>query len=212
MSLFYKYFWFVNRKTFWFRMQKGLHLDLGCGNGYVLKRMREANPKIKSIAADIVDFSSSMPTELNFIKLEAGQLPFEDNYFDCVTLSHVIEHVKEPNLLINEIKRVLRQKGQLYIECPSERSLWVPHIDDNFTWNFYDDKTHIAPFRLVELSGLLENEGFKIIKKGYYRNYLFLMLSPVFIALSVFSKFRILLLHAIVSILGWSIFVEAEKK
>ena len=183
----YKYLGSLNRRTKWFRTRKGRHLDLGCGNGYVLNRLLEVNSDIDVYAADIMDFSSCFSSNIKFIKLESDKLPFENNFFDSITIIHVIEHVENPQNFMREINRILKPSGQMYIECPSERSLMVPHLDDKLTWNFYDDKTHRTLFTLNSLQTLLEKENFKIINKGYFRNYLFLILSPMFILISLFS-------------------------
>ena len=81
------------------------------------------------------------------VDLEDGHLPYENNQFDLVIFSHVIEHVRNPVELLGEILRVLRPDGVLYIECPSERSTWMTPWAPahwNLILSFYDDPTHIG--------------------------------------------------------------------
>src|SRR5262245_39830449 len=53
-------------------------------------------------------------------------LPFPDQSFDGVVASHVIEHLNRPLWMMDEIFRVLKVGGILYLECPSDRSLRLP--------------------------------------------------------------------------------------
>ena len=96
-------------------------LDIGCGY--------TANEYANTIC-DVQDLSSYYK-DRNFIKLENNKLPFKDNQFDFVIASHVIEHVDNFELFINELERVSK-KG--YIELPSK-------LEDNLV--FENKKDHL---------------------------------------------------------------------
>tara|TARA_A100001388_G_scaffold200591_1_gene151762 strand:- start:8325 stop:9272 length:948 start_codon:yes stop_codon:yes gene_type:complete len=49
---------------------------------------------------------------------DAHYLPFEDNSFDGVWIQAVLEHVVEPNIVISEIHRILKNSGIVYAETP----------------------------------------------------------------------------------------------
>ena len=51
-------------------------------------------------------------------------LPFETNTFDAVLLTQVLEHVTEPQRVINEICRVLKPGGRLFLTVPQS---WHQH-------------------------------------------------------------------------------------
>ena len=98
-------------------------LDIGCGY--------TAN-KFATTICDIQDLSHFYKDK-NFVKLDGNRLPFEDNHFDFVIASHVLEHVEDYKFFINELERV-SNKG--YIELPTK-------LEDNFcfenrTFNAYD--------------------------------------------------------------------------
>ena len=49
---------------------------------------------------------------------DAHTLPFKSNTFDCVYCVAVLEHVKNPIIVISEIKRVLKLNRKVYVEVP----------------------------------------------------------------------------------------------
>ena len=96
-------------------------LDIGCGY--------TANEYATTIC-DIQDLSYFYKDK-NFVKLDGNRLPFEDNHFDFVIASHVLEHVEDYKFFINELERV-SNKG--YIELPTK-------LEDNLV--FENKKAHI---------------------------------------------------------------------
>ncbi len=96
-------------------------LDIGCG--YTAS-------KFATTICDIQDLSHFYKDK-NFVRLDGKRLPFEDNHFDFVIASHVLEHVEDYKFFINELERV-SSKG--YIELPTK-------LEDNLV--FENKKAHI---------------------------------------------------------------------
>jgi SAM-dependent methyltransferase len=97
-------------------------------------------------------------------------MPFEDDRFDLVVASHVIEHLRNATELVAECVRVCRPGGHIYIETPSERSLWLPGMPfghDQFqSTSFFDDPTHTGrpwtPQALYRLASYLGCEALEV--------------------------------------------------
>ena len=96
-------------------------LDIGCGY--------TAN-KYANTICDVQDLSSFYKNK-NFVKLNDKKLPFENNHFDFVITSHVMEHVQDLSFFISEVERVSK-KG--YIELPTK-------LEDNLV--FENKREHI---------------------------------------------------------------------
>jgi ubiquinone/menaquinone biosynthesis C-methylase UbiE len=64
-------------------------------------------------------YSSDATTGLRIVKGEAEALPFENDSFDLVYCSHVLEHVKDEVASLKEMKRVLKPGGTLIIGMPT---------------------------------------------------------------------------------------------
>ena len=103
-------------------------LDIGCG----YTAHERAN-----VICDIQDLSNFYKNK-KFVKLEDKKLPFEDNEFDFVIASHVIEHVEDVVFFIKELERI-STKG--YIELPStlEDNLVFENKNDHLWHMVFDD-------------------------------------------------------------------------
>ena len=96
-------------------------LDIGCGYS--------ANNYATTIC-DVQDLSNFYKNK-NFVILKNNDLPFNDNQFDFVISSHVMEHVKDLKYFIKEIERVSKRG---YIELPTK-------LEDNLV--FENKKEHL---------------------------------------------------------------------
>jgi len=103
-------------------------LDVGCG--YTAHENA-------TVICDVQDLSNFYKDK-NFIKLDGNVLPFKDNEFDFVIASHVIEHVKDVKIFINELSRI-SSKG--YIELPTilEDNLVFENKRDHIWHMDFDD-------------------------------------------------------------------------
>lgn len=70
------------------------------------------SPKVKLISFDV--FASDYT---QFIA-DAHKIPLPDEYFDCVIIQAVLEHVLNPVKVVSEIYRVLKKEGLVYSEVP----------------------------------------------------------------------------------------------
>lgn len=119
---------------------KGRVLDVGCGTKPYRSYLRAANEYVgmdinEGVRPDIVG--------------DIVNMPFFDGYFDGVLCAEVLEHLKEPEIGIRQISRVLKRGGHLYLTVPQE---WCLHYEpeDYFRFTKYG------------IRYLLEKNGFKI--------------------------------------------------
>jgi methionine biosynthesis protein MetW len=87
-------------------------LDLGCGNGTLLKHLQQRNITGYGLEIDNNQFVSCIEAGINVIQadLDEGLSQFADQSFDFVILSQTLQAVKRPDFLLNEIVRVGKKR------------------------------------------------------------------------------------------------------
>ena len=112
-------------------------LDIGCN--------RDAVTYAQTVA-DIQNLSDFYKEkEKKFVLIENKDLPFEDNQFDFVYASHVIEHVEDVSHFIKELQRISKLG---YIELPSM-------LEDNIILSENNIKDHKWFFQFDDVRNIL---------------------------------------------------------
>ena len=143
-------------------------LEVGAGDGSILSLLDENNFATALYALEISKSGLEIINQLNLKNLieatsfDGYNIPYPDNFFDLLILSHVLEHVEYPRMLLREIKRV--SKFQI-IEVPRE---YHHNIDKQM--NHYLSYGHINVYTPSLLRFLLKSDNFEILKdiKGFY--------------------------------------------
>ena len=108
-------------------------LDLGCGAGALVESLRTRGFDAWGCdvaGSDASDFAADAATKgyLRPIEMQPYRLPFEDNRFDFVISSQVLEHVMDYAATFREILRVLNPGGISLHTFPSRYVLIEPHV------------------------------------------------------------------------------------
>lgn len=126
---------------------RGVTLDLGAGSA----KYREM---IKQRASKYVTFDIAPGPNIDVVG-DVHHLPFDDRSFDTVVCTQVMEHVKEPWLMVEEIARILTPGGRCILTAPFN----VPYHADPFDYYRYT---------LEGGSHLFTRAGFEIIESLKY--------------------------------------------
>ena len=111
-------------------------LDVGCGAGYAMKKAsEELGCNCYGIDPDpgehgVGRYDAASVSGLKIIKGESEALPFEDNSFDVVYCSHVLEHVSDEIQSLREMKRVLKPGGTLVIGMPTSAMAFINMVTE----------------------------------------------------------------------------------
>lgn len=106
--------------------QAGRILDVGCGTGHLLAELAlqdsvQAN-KRELHGVDLDDFRGPLARQTlrhHVADVDRDRLPFEDEYFDVVLCTEVVEHLAQPTHAVHEMARVLRRGGLAVFSAPS---------------------------------------------------------------------------------------------
>lgn len=156
--------------------------DLGCGSGVILSEILSMKPLWTGYGLDISEAAIKYARRVAehkgvgertvFRAIDIADLPFEDESLDLVVASEIIEHMPEPQRVVNEIARVLRPHGKIAITMPLEShtpahfhalssgedlrslceqaGLLVRRLEPRWHFGFGDDRRHI--FTMAEAS------------------------------------------------------------
>jgi len=159
-------------------------LDAGCGTGafsFVISRLFP-NARVTAVDADagLIRANTRIAQQANAagIQFAAADLTAmtEENAFDAIVCTDMLEHVQDDQLLLRLFYRALRKGGSLIIH--------TPHLTRNiFGWkrpNFMGIEGHVRPgYRKRDLEELLEKTGFSIAHSCYNYNSLETLLNDL---------------------------------
>jgi 2-polyprenyl-3-methyl-5-hydroxy-6-metoxy-1,4-benzoquinol methylase len=136
-------------------------LEVGAGDGSILKLLAQQNFAPGYDAVEISDSGVELIKKAGIKNLrsvqefDGYQLPFADDSFDLIILSHVLEHVEHERLLLRELKRVAKM---FVIEVPRDYKAGVDTRIKHFL-----AYGHINVYTPTSLRYLLQTEGFEVL-------------------------------------------------
>jgi len=132
-------------------------LDIGCGSGVQLMSLNINSPKIiigTDISLDALTYAKNKNiASSEFVQCNAQHLPFKSQTIDKIICAEVIEHLNEPELMIGETQRILKNNGSIVITTPNEISIWGIY---EFLWDTFGrgrnyGETHLRFFSISDL-------------------------------------------------------------
>jgi 2-polyprenyl-3-methyl-5-hydroxy-6-metoxy-1,4-benzoquinol methylase len=141
--------------------EKGRILDIGCGNGSFLAKMRALGWECYGVEPD--PNSARIAKEFYGLEVFQGtleQAKFSNGYFDAITMNHVIEHVSDPIKTLIECWRILKTGGKLVVITPNIKSLG--RLVFGKQWVHWDPPRHLFLFSPKSLCISIKQAGFKV--------------------------------------------------
>ena len=146
-------------------------LDVGCGEGFTLNRFSEnkVGKKLEGIEYNKSAIQLGQKIYPN-IKIKQGNiysLPYEDNSFDLVLCTEVLEHLEEPKKALKELVRV--SKKYLVISVPNEPLFMSAQLIRGKNWSrFGNDIEHINHWTMFGFPKFIkQNSNAKILAKRF---------------------------------------------
>jgi ubiquinone/menaquinone biosynthesis C-methylase UbiE len=105
----------------------GSVLDLGCGDGRLTAELDAGELTAADVSLAALDRARRRLPAAHIAELEPdAPLPFDDGAFDLVLCAETIEHVRDVQLLLSEVRRVLKPGGTLALTTPASPPLMRP--------------------------------------------------------------------------------------
>lgn len=163
---------FIDRRKFSFFLKtdcKNLCLvDIGCGDGRLLATLRRNFPGGCRLIG--VDFLIDPQTQIFFKKhnieyisglMENINLQLHDVSADLVIMTQVIEHLWQPNLILDNISKILKKDGFLLIETPNPES-FCKRFQGGKYWGGWHRPRHLNLFTKNSMFELANKHGYKV--------------------------------------------------
>ena len=134
-------------------------LDVGIGDGRVAALLTARRLTGVDVSQVALDRARTRVPDAELVLVEPDEpLPFDDNRFDLVTCIETLEHVRDVQLELSEIRRVLRPGGSLAFTTPAaSRWRFLLHgVEHPFS-------PHVRAFTRRTMRGILEAMGFHVV-------------------------------------------------
>lgn len=105
-------------------ISKARVLDIGTGSGHIAEELAKLCKEVVSV--DVVD-ERKVKKGYKFVLAKDEKLPFTAESFDIVISNHVVEHIPNQQGHIQEVFRVVKPAGAVYLATPNKLWLRDPH-------------------------------------------------------------------------------------
>lgn len=132
----------------------GTMMEIGCGNGHLLRRIAQVRPDINFVGVDIENVNIEGIENFQFINGQFEEAEIATNSCDFIYCSNLIEHVPDPSVFLDKVHSTLKPGGVLRGVTPNHLSI------DRFLfgkyWAGYHYPRHTFLFNHHNLRRILE--------------------------------------------------------
>jgi SAM-dependent methyltransferase len=137
-------------------------LDVGCGKGILLHKMKESGFNNVMGIDPFIDETISYPNGLKILKKNFDEL---DKKFDFIMFNHSFEHMENPLEVMKQSNRLLHKSKYLLLRIPVADSYSFKHYSEN--WCSLDAPRHLFLHTKKSIEVLAKHSGFEIKKINY---------------------------------------------
>jgi SAM-dependent methyltransferase len=141
-------------------------VDVGAGKGWTVSRLKGTK-----IALDLAlqYLKSGRFGDSHLVEAAAECIPF-DRCADVVICDSVLEHVLDPHRVIEEMRRILKEDGRVFVSVPYREDL-SPYLKMSSTYSY----THLRSFDLDAIKRLLLGFTIEEVRMVHLKRYPFLI-------------------------------------
>lgn len=133
-------------------------LDIGCGDGLLLDHLRKLGWSVEGVEPDGRAAATARRRGLSVTTATVEAARFPAGHFSAVIMSHVVEHLSDPEATLREVRRVLAPNGVLVVITPNADSILHRWFGRN--WLLLDPPRHLVLQCPTSMAQLLARAGF----------------------------------------------------
>ncbi|MGH2557084.1 MAG: class I SAM-dependent methyltransferase [Actinomycetota bacterium] len=136
-------------------------LEIGFGEGMVLSGLMDRGHDVSGIDPGVLerDLPPSLRRRATIHAQPAEEVELPERSFDLIYGIHVVEHLRDPALVLRACHQALRPGGILYLMTPDAASDGLRLFGERW-WNL-EDPTHVRFFSPRSISIMLSRAGFR---------------------------------------------------
>jgi 2-polyprenyl-3-methyl-5-hydroxy-6-metoxy-1,4-benzoquinol methylase len=142
-------------------------LDIGCGNGGLLRRMDQRGFQVTGVEPDAAARQVVSQLGLRALPGTAESLPSElaNETFAVITIMHVLEHCLDPRRAVLNAAPLLDENGLMVIETPNNSCRGLQQL--GAAWRWLDVPRHVNFFTPKSLADVCRLAGLEIVDVRY---------------------------------------------
>lgn len=198
-------------------------LDAGCGGDLPFTHKFAGRVRL-AVGTDLEELTSVADNPCG-VRADLNHLPFRDGRFDVIISMSVLEHLSDPNLVFQELSRILKPNGIVVFQTPNKYDyvslvarltpFWFHRWALSGLLGRKEEDTFPTYFRantLQKMRSLLHDSGFSALNISLINQYpAYLMFSPVLFRLGIVYERLTSRFDCLAQLRGW-ILAVAQKR
>ena len=148
-------------------------LDVGCGKGFFAEQIAEQGNEVHGVdclaPAEVSSALKSYHQADLFNGLGAARQAYAHGVFDRILFLDVLEHLPRPEILLDEVRPLLKPDGQVVVSVPNVANFSVRLMllfgKFQYTERGILDRTHLRFFTKDTIRSLVESAGYTVIRE-----------------------------------------------
>ncbi|ERT07080.1 methyltransferase domain protein [Lyngbya aestuarii BL J] len=154
---------------------QGTICDIGCGSGRLLSTCQKLGYQVYGLEPDAEAKTVAVSKGLQVKQGIAEDLSkhFQEQFFDGIVMTHVLEHCLDPISALANIKKALKPKGIFICEVPNNDCIGARWT--GASWSHLGVLSHLHFFTENSLASCIEKAGFQVLStqfRGYCRQFI----------------------------------------
>lgn len=139
-------------------------LDIGCGSGYDLLRLKDHGCGLFGIETDPDAAAQARANGIAVFHGPADRADFPDGHFHHVTMNHCLEHVHDPAAVLGNIRRMTHPEGRIHLTFPTSEGAAFRVFQAD--WHHLDVPRHLHFFTHDSFRRLVSSCGLRIVHRS----------------------------------------------
>ncbi|MGN7457235.1 methyltransferase domain-containing protein [Paenibacillus pasadenensis] len=150
-------------------------LEVGCACGGTLLNIKHLYKNVELHGIELNEHSAKIAATFAQVRADniEQQMSYDEGYFDYIIFADVLEHLINPWLVVRNMKRYLKPRGQMLVSLPNVMHISILQDLLNGKWEYADagllDRTHMRFFTKQQLVEMFNDAGFSQVDLGSSR-------------------------------------------